>query len=566
MKYLLPLAFLLVAGSIYGQTNGNEAHGPTTWNVKEHQAKGDGFTDDTEAIQATIRLANPGDTVWIPEGTYVVKTLGLRSGVHIKADGLLKQQLDSTEEFTTKRQNSSAPLFRGKNVAGISLAIRAQALHEAIYLSGSQNISIIHSLLSGDSTKVRSFAGVLLYKCKNVTVRQSEVRNFGTDRIYTDHYQPGTGIRILESQNISIIKSSICYNGENGVFIHSSPDVQVLNSTISHNGMSGIQVAFGTSGVEKNYLFENNILHHNAGDAVDINNRAPKGPLDIHAVIKDNDSKENGFVDGKSTPDGSGIATLVNVSNVEVLNNEAKGNNRPAVYAEDCGEIFLQGNVADNQVELVGGLDHLTMLANVFANVTFIKNVHAKYICMENNQLGTLYLPNDITVNTLLLNKNELTNSVININLSGNIQLTGNRILNEGKDPALLLVKADAIRLEDNYLSSGRSPAITIHSSAKNVLIQNNTIQAANTCIIDNGSPGLQIKGNKLTAAESGSHYFTLRSKNPKDLQLTGNEHTGMDDHTVVLMEGKGTAKMDAEKIIKGTTDFGQVKVAKSNL
>ncbi|QDH81111.1 endopolygalacturonase [Echinicola soli] len=566
ITYYLVTALLLICGSVSGQATSLEPSKTTVWNVKDHHAQGDGQTDDTGAIQQTIGMASAGDTVWIPEGTYRVRALGLRSGVHIKADGTLVQQLDSTQEFTNGHQNSSAPLFRGKDISNVSISLNAQALHEAIYLSGSRNVTIYDSHLSGDSTKFRSFSGILLYKCANISIGQTSVMGFGTDRRHTDSYQPGTGIRILESKEVTIQESTIRKNGENGIFIHASPDITVFHSDISYNGMSGIQVAFGTSGVEKNYRFENNTFHCNASDAVDINNRGPKGPQAIHAAIINNDSRDNGFVDGKSTPDGSGIATLVNVSDVEVIANQAKGNNRPAIYMEDCGEILVKDNVADNQVELVGGLKQLNMLSNVFSNVTFIDNVHAQYICMENNQLTTLHLPNGIRVDSLLINENELANASININLLGNIELLGNRIVNEGKNPTLLLVKADGIRIANNHILSHRAPALTIHASAKDVLVKENTIRSANTCIIDQGAVNLRIEGNKLTALETGSHYFTLRSKNPQNLQLTGNEHTGKEEYPVIFMEGKGTARLNAEKIIRGTTEFGEIKVATSNL
>ena len=53
-------------------------------NVKDNKAIGDGITDDTKAIQETIRKATEGDTVFIPEGTYLVRAIGLKlSLIHI---------------------------------------------------------------------------------------------------------------------------------------------------------------------------------------------------------------------------------------------------------------------------------------------------------------------------------------------------------------------------------------------------------------------------------------------------------------------------------------------------
>ena len=75
------------------------------WNVKNEQAVGDGVTNDTRAIQAVINKASKGDTVYIPEGVFLVKTLSLKSGVHIKSSGKLKQHHEDAEDFRDSRQS-----------------------------------------------------------------------------------------------------------------------------------------------------------------------------------------------------------------------------------------------------------------------------------------------------------------------------------------------------------------------------------------------------------------------------------------------------------------------------
>ena len=48
--------------------------GGAVYNVKAYGAKGDGATDDTSALQATINAATGGGIVWFPTGTYVINT------------------------------------------------------------------------------------------------------------------------------------------------------------------------------------------------------------------------------------------------------------------------------------------------------------------------------------------------------------------------------------------------------------------------------------------------------------------------------------------------------------
>ena len=55
-------------------------------NVKRFGAKGDGVSDDTNFIQATINACPKNGTVRIPEGTYYVRPLFLKSNITIKLE------------------------------------------------------------------------------------------------------------------------------------------------------------------------------------------------------------------------------------------------------------------------------------------------------------------------------------------------------------------------------------------------------------------------------------------------------------------------------------------------
>jgi len=532
-------------------------------NVKDFQAKGDGITNDTQAIRETIRSASPGDTVLIPEGVFLVKTIGLKSGVHIRSQGILRQQLGDFEEFSLAKQNSSAPLIRGKDVSNIHLILRLESKNEGIYLTGTKDIRISNSDLTGDATKLRSFAGILLFKCERIVIDQTKVSHCGTARIATHTYQPGTGIRILESKHVTIKDSDIKYNGENGVFIHQSSDISILNSVIQFNGMSAIQVAFGNTGIEKNYTFQGNLMEDNAADAIDINNRSDRGFWDINCLIQDNTSKNNGFVSGKSTPDGSGIATLINVSGVRMINNLAQKNNRPALYIESCGDIHAENNIADNQVELVLGLKHLNMVGNEIGNINLLANVKAEKISLQKNKLNNISLPNGVEVDSLLVLNNEITNGMINFNMAGNVSFGGNKITGQSENAVFLIVKGNSVSLENNEIISLKSSAVQVQKTAQNVSITNNTIQSVNSCIVDNGAEKLRISDNKLVSLEGGTSRFTLESNNPNNLYLSGNEHLGVGTSKTLLFRGKGKAFVDGEVFTQGVAEYGDIQVSK---
>src|SRR5690606_37510450 len=129
--------------------------------------------------------------------------------------------------------------------------------------------------------------------------------------------------------------------------------VTIDRNRISHNGMSAVQIAFVSAALEKKFTITNNRFEHNAADAIDINNRTSHQAVSIDGLIASNYSVNNGFVNESGTPDGSGIATLINVSDVVIRNNRSLKNNRPALYLENCGNIDFDSNHTDGVIEIV---------------------------------------------------------------------------------------------------------------------------------------------------------------------------------------------------------------------
>lgn len=538
--------------------------GQKNLNITEHGAIGNGQTDNTETLAAMMQQAQAGDTLYVPKGQFVLKTLRLKSGVHISGPGLLIQRLEKTEEYTNAKQNSSAPLLHGSKVNDIYISVRTISQNEGIGLIECKNIRIDNSILQGDSTKLRSFSGILLFNSHNIHISQTEISHFGTARKSPKSYQPGTGIRILSSNGIQISDANIHRNGENGVFMHGSRNVEINRSYFRHNGMSGIQVAFGSTGIEKNYKFSDNTMEFNAADAIDINNRSPKNALDINCHILNNTSLQNGFVQGESTPDGSGIATLINVSGVTMRDNTARKNNRPALYLESCGQIKAVGNQADNQLEITKGLEDLYLHGNTFGNITFIADVKAKKIKLEENNVNNLHLPNGITIDSLILNRNQIRNAALNFNLTGNIILKENKIRSQAENVAVWIVKGSSFLLEQNEIESIKSTAVFVRKMATEVQLLHNQIRSVDSCITEDGSKNLLVQGNSLTSLPGGKTRYTMFSTNPQGLQLINNEHTGVWWRPALLLKGEGDATLTGEKILVGKIKHGKVNVTQS--
>lgn len=533
-------------------------------NVVDHGVSPDSPSDQTEAIQRVIDQATAGETVFFPGGIYLVRTILLRSGVSFVAEGLIKHHHSAKSgEYSIEKQNSPNPLILGQEVKNISISLNGESKNEGIYLLKSHQIRIFNSDLAGDSTKFRAYPGIITFESSGIEIVNSKIHHFGKPRSETKSYQPGTGIRILSSNTISIHSSEIYANGENGVFIYGSRKVEVLNNVIHHNGMSGIQVAFGDKGKERDYNFSNNILDTNAADAIDINNRSPKQAMDIDCLIFKNISCDNGFVDGESTPDGSGIGTLINISNVLLYKNEAYRNNRPAIYIESCGIILAKENWADNQVEVTLGLNELILEQNRFSSINLIANTKADKITLLKNTLGSLSLPNGIQVDEFHIAQNNFLNGSFNLNMEGKVFLAENKIENSSKDPAILITKSDDAFIQNNEIISHNSSAIILRKTAKRVQIIGNEITAYNTGIFDDSSKELVVKKNKITSIAGGSENQAFRSHYPNQLTMQGNEYRGLKHIETVLFVGKGTANIGGEKLVSGTANYGQVDISK---
>ena len=535
-------------------------------NVLDHGISSDTLNDQTEAIQRVIDQATAGETVFFPEGIYLVRTILLKSGVNLLAEGLIKHHSSAkVGEYSIEKQNSPNPLILAREVSNVSISLHGESKNEGIYLLKSHQIRIFNSDLSGDSTKYRAYPGIMTFESSGIEISNSKIHHFGKPREETKSYQPGTGIRILSSNTVSIQNSEIYSNGENGLFIYGSRKIEVLNNVIHHNGMSGIQVAFGDKGKEKDYNFSNNIFDSNAADAIDINNRSPQKAMDIDCIIAMNISCDNGFVKGESTPDGSGIGTLINISSVLLYKNEAYRNNRPAVYIESCGLIMAKKNWADNQVEVTLGLDELLVEQNRFSSINLISNTNANKITLRNNTLGSLSLPNGIQVEEFHILQNNFSHGSFNLNMKGKLILSKNKIENSSGDPALLITQADDAVIQNNEIISHSSSAIILRKTAKGVKIIENEITSYNTGIFDDSSRELVVKNNKITSIEGGAENQAFRSHYPNQLTLEGNEYRGVENTETVLFMGKGTAKVGNEKLISGNANFGEVDISKIN-
>src|SRR5690606_9617157 len=111
----------------------------------DYGAVGNGKIDDSEAIQRALDSAAVGDTVYLPKGTYLVRSIRLVSNVHVVAEGVMKQSAELSAPFAVEQQHSPAPLFRANRISNVYLSVRAETVNEAIYASQCSNLTVADS-------------------------------------------------------------------------------------------------------------------------------------------------------------------------------------------------------------------------------------------------------------------------------------------------------------------------------------------------------------------------------------------------------------------------------------
>ncbi len=206
------------------------------YNICDYGAVGDGKTNCTTAIQKAIDecFKSGGGRVIVPEGTFLIGTIILKSGVelHLETNAVLLAS-GACEDFPEREvKHVNSPLLpRGRNAC-------------IIYAEESENISITGNGVidcNGDSFVVEEENFWMPYKridaptppravffagCKNVKVIDVTLRNSPAGWSYWVH-----DCDFVCFDRVKIL-SRVDYPNNDGIHINCSRDVTVSNSTI----------------------------------------------------------------------------------------------------------------------------------------------------------------------------------------------------------------------------------------------------------------------------------------------------------------------------------------------
>lgn len=198
-------------------------------NVKLFGAKGDGVTDDSQAVNNAIAsIKTSGGTVYFPPGTYIVAGIGIFSKVHLKGSGVestvLKLKNNANQDVI---YSDSVYTLMGTGSTG-----------------GENNFSISDLTIDGNRTNNPTAGnGINLYGY-DYTIQSVRVRNCSMKGFISEWGQWGTpGPNGNMEAHIQDFKVSNC--GTEGIDFAGPHDSQFVNVVVNNCNKQG----WGASGI-----------------------------------------------------------------------------------------------------------------------------------------------------------------------------------------------------------------------------------------------------------------------------------------------------------------------------
>ena len=194
-------------------------------NVKDFRAKGDGTTDDTDAIQSAI---NKASTIYFPSGVYLVTPKGeknnpiltLHSNMHIILDANARIQRATTN--LDEENNRKQPIFVASKCDNI--VIEGGKIYGDI-----QSYDVSTLWAEEDADMEYQNHGIVIRECTNVTIKDCEIANHIGDSVCVGSATTWND-NIKQSKNICI-ENCILHDSHRHGLVFGGVDNAVVRNT-----------------------------------------------------------------------------------------------------------------------------------------------------------------------------------------------------------------------------------------------------------------------------------------------------------------------------------------------
>ena len=305
----------LLAGSGAWFTAFPQATTPqATVNIGSFGAKGDGVTDDTEAMKAALRATAPQGTLVCPgSSVYIITTVSLPSHITISGTCTIKQKDHTADRAILNIPNGSADItIDGITLDGNRLNVSGNNAH-GIFVSNASNITIKNVKFNNVRRN-----GILIAGGKGFTLANLTGTNLGVaaDRAIgclVQAYQGasdlnmsnlrmnnfyGIGLNITEVHNLNLRDSNLSGSTmSNGMTIEGSTGVVLHNVTASNNFAHGFELA-GDDGLHANTLIAKKNHTYNYSIGVYSNGSDPGRGYHITNLVSSGAGKQGVMIQG----------------------------------------------------------------------------------------------------------------------------------------------------------------------------------------------------------------------------------------------------------------------------
>lgn len=206
-----------------------------SYDVRANGATGDGSTDDTRALQATIDAAKRagGGTVVVPAGTYVTRTLTLPGRVLLAGAGI-----EST--VLRRKAGTDGAVLETEGFAGLTRSNR----NDGVNAFGVADLTV-----DGNRQDGAAGSGVRIYGV-NFVLRDLRVRNCAEHGIFSEWGDGGVGGDGGDQMEAFVSRVKSHDNGGDGIRWQGPHDSSWDNVITYRNGGCGVEVSGNGLGLQ----------------------------------------------------------------------------------------------------------------------------------------------------------------------------------------------------------------------------------------------------------------------------------------------------------------------------